>query len=565
MIPKSNLYLLLVCSLVLVVLTIWSVNTNTNQSFYLFDMLYGQNIKYVEQLQQKNSESSSWQPTLNFHQKKGNYTLRGEVKLTKNNSQIPEGILIVMQASYDLYWDGQLIGKNGVVGTGEASEIPGKMSHVFLIPPNLAHQGKHQILLKLSNYYRPSPVGFKLLFVANYDQLIQQPLIFTAGIYILAGSFITIAIYYLLLYLIAYRQISVLIFGILSLLFCALTLFEHSKHIYQYLYPWHQTRLLVVAILSYVICYLIVLFFLTRFRTPHKIPILIVLTILLVCMDELNLNPEDVFYMYITALFVALLVIIRAVSQRQKGSMEAFSGILTCFLSLSYYDLTLFLGFFGLAIFMLVSLSIQFKEQQTIEKEALLRSGRLEIELLKKQLQPHFLMNTLTSIIGWIEAEPQTSVKLIEALAKELDILLEIAPKKLIPLYQEIDLCHSHIEVMKYRKSINYTFETAIIDQEVLIPPAIFHTLLENGITHSEVGEGDISFLLKQQKIKEVTLYSFESRMKSEHQIPLKNESSSGGTGHRYVKARLEESFSGKWKFYSENHPNGWKDIIEIK
>lgn len=562
---KSNLYLLLTFSLILVVLMVWSVNTNTNQSFYLFDILYGQKITHVTRLQQKNGLSSEWQSTLNFHQQKGNYTLKGEVELAENNLQTPQGVLIFMQASYNIYWDGQFIGKNGIVGTGMTSEIPGKMNHVFLIPQNLAKQGKHQILLKLSNYHRPSPISFKLLIVAGYDQLIKQPLIFTAGIYILAGSFLTIAIYYLLLYLIAYRQTSVLIFGILSIFFCVLTLFEHSKHIYQYLYPWHQTRLLIVAVLSYAICYLIVLFFMVRFRTPYKILILAILTVLLVWMDSLNLNPEDVFYMYIMALFVALLVIIRAVRQRQKGSMEAFSGILTCFLSLSYYDLTLFLGFFGLVIFMLVSLSIQFKEQQAIEKEALLRSGRLEIELLKKQLQPHFLMNTLTSIIGWIEAEPQTSVKLIEALAKELDILLEIAPKKLIPLYQEIDLCHSHIEVMKYRKNINYTLETAIIDQDVLIPPAIFHTLLENGVTHSEVGKGNISFLLKQQKIKKGTLYSFESRMKSVHQVPLKNESNSEGTGHRYIKARLEESFSGKWKFYSENQPNGWKDTIEIK
>ena len=282
-------------------------------------------------------------------------------------------------------------------------------------------------------------------------------------------------------------------------------------------------------------------------------------------MDILNLAPEDVFYMYIISLFMALLIIIRAMWQKRKGSLEAFSGILACFLSLNYYDLTLFLGFFGLVIFMLISLSVQLKEQKHAEGQALLRSGRLEIELLKKQLQPHFLMNTLTSIIGWIEVEPKTSVELIEALAKELDILLEIAPKKLIPLSQEIALCQSHMAVMRYRKNIIYALEVHLIDETALIPPAIFHTLLENGISHSETGQGSVSFYLTQEKNKASLRYTFVSKYKK---VPAKSQDGSKkteGTGHRYIKARLEESFARRWIFFSEASPDGWKDVIEIE
>ncbi|WP_299459196.1 histidine kinase [uncultured Microscilla sp.] len=558
---KSSIWALLSFSLILVGLTIWSLTSA--QNFYVFDLLYGQDVTLIKRLELKNiNEVSPWQQKIDFHKKSGTYLLRGEVDLA-NASDRHLGMLVVLQASYKLYWDGQLIDNNGIVGNSKASEVPGKMNNTVIIPRALTTQGKHKVLFQLSNYHRSSTNSFRLLLVGTYDQLTQRPLIFTAVLYILAGSFFTIAIYYLLLYLIAYRQASLLVFGVLSLCFCLLTLFEHSKPIYQYPYPWHLTRLIIITTLSYAISYLIVLFFLLRFQPPRQPLILLVLTLLLVIMNLLDFNPEGVFYMYISALFIALLIIIRAMWQKQKGSLEAFSGILACFISLNYYDLTLFLGFFGLVVFMLISLSIQLKAQQQTERNALLRSSRLEIELLKKQLQPHFLMNTLTSVIGWIEAEPATSVKLIEALADELKILLQISSQKLITLSQEIALCEAHIAVMRYRKNTVYTLDVQCEKDDVMIPPAIFHTLLENGITHSDAQAGGLVFMLKQQLHAQGVTYVFTSKHRqSTNEATTKG---TNGTGHRYIKARLDESFPGRWEFYSENTSSGWQDIIHLK
>ena len=67
-------------------------------------------------------------------------------------------------------------------------------------------------------------------------------------------------------------------------------------------------------------------------------------------------------------------------------------------------------------------------------------------------------MNTLTSLMGWIEESPKDSVQFIEALSKEFEIMSDIAEKKLIPIQQEIDLCRYHIEIMKYRKEVDYRF-----------------------------------------------------------------------------------------------------------
>jgi len=51
------------------------------------------------------------------------------------------------------------------------------------------------------------------------------------------------------------------------------------------------------------------------------------------------------------------------------------------------------------------------------------------------------------------------SVQFIEALSGEFEIMSDIAEKKLIPIEQEIELCQKHIQIMRYRKEVNYIFE----------------------------------------------------------------------------------------------------------
>ena len=141
---------------------------------------------------------------------------------------------------------------------------------------------------------------------------------------------------------------------------------------------------------------------------------------------------------------------------------------------------------------------------------SLVQSTRLQLALLKKNIQPHFLMNTLTSLIDWIEESPKKGVLFIEALAKEFTLFNQIENQTLIPISQEIALCRSHLEIMEYRKEIKYSWEDEGIDAEQKIPPGILHTLLENGITHSLPQEDNsIQFKLIYELSNDYKSYTF--------------------------------------------------------
>lgn len=201
--------------------------------------------------------------------------------------------------------------------------------------------------------------------------------------------------------------------------------------------------------------------------------------------------------------------------------------------------------------------------QESKFKRILLKKDldKAKLEIMRFQIQPHFLMNTLTSLTELLEQSPQEGVKMVNALSEEFKTLNKVAFEKLIPIEDEIKLCKYHLEVMKYRKEINYVWESHGVVRSETIPPAIFHTALENGITHNLPINGKIKFILN---------YSEDSLWKTYELITVgkavKNEKIEKiGTGHEYIISRLKECYGTNWRFESKRIENGWSIIIKLK
>lgn len=212
-------------------------------------------------------------------------------------------------------------------------------------------------------------------------------------------------------------------------------------------------------------------------------------------------------------------------------------------------------------LFTTFSIARQFARKEKTEKEAQLKSARLENELLKKNINPHFVLNTLTSIIAWLRKDSASAIKLIEALAEEFRMINQVSALKLIPITQEIDLCNAHLKIMSYRKGADYKLETIDVDEKDIIPPMVFHTLVENGLTHGYDNKTAGTFKLQTIKNSESIKYI----LSNDGSFNLEDIKGSTGFGVKYIKSRLEESYPGKWNFYSNKSDEGWESIIEIR
>jgi len=118
------------------------------------------------------------------------------------------------------------------------------------------------------------------------------------------------------------------------------------------------------------------------------------------------------------------------------------------------------------------------------------------------------------------------------------------------------------LEIMEYRKEVNYSWQEEGIDLKEKVPPGILHTLLENGITHSlPLDDNRITFKLIFELNKKYKAYTFLTFAGAVQSAPR---SKIDGTGFKYIKARLTESYQSKWDFTSEPTSHGWKNTIKL-
>jgi LytS/YehU family sensor histidine kinase len=202
-------------------------------------------------------------------------------------------------------------------------------------------------------------------------------------------------------------------------------------------------------------------------------------------------------------------------------------------------------------------MALQNKKHQVNE----LKSARLELELLKKHIQPHFLLNSLNSIIAWLEENPKTAAKLVHALAEELRLILDFSKEKLVNLSDELRLCQLHCEVMGLRQDKQYVLETGVVPQNHYVPPLIIHTLVENGLTHGYSGKIGGTFLFTATEDQDTISYTMYNDCVS----PCKEIIKTDGTGLRYVKSRLQEAFPGRWNLTAGSKGTGFEICILIR
>lgn len=189
-----------------------------------------------------------------------------------------------------------------------------------------------------------------------------------------------------------------------------------------------------------------------------------------------------------------------------------------------------------------------------------IRSMRLELELLKANIHPHFMLNSINAATMWIKEDPATAEKLLHALSRELKQLLKIVGEKVIPIDEEIGICRMHLEVMSLRHDKCFTLRLEGIEAGERIPPMVFHTLVENGLTHGYAGrEGGVFILSRSEDEANIHFTLFNDGAAGN------KSAESGGLGLKYVRARLEEAYGPGWRLDSRAVAGGWAVSIAIQ
>ena len=121
----------------------------------------------------------------------------------------------------------------------------------------------------------------------------------------------------------------------------------------------------------------------------------------------------------------------------------------------------------------------------------------VELQLLRAQLQPHFLFNALGSIAELVHEDPDRADRMVGQLSDLLRATVDVGDRQEIALAEELALLDSYVAIQKTRYGDRLAFTLDIADEclRARVPYLVLQPLVENAIVHgvaARAGAGSV-------------------------------------------------------------------------
>lgn len=189
---------------------------------------------------------------------------------------------------------------------------------------------------------------------------------------------------------------------------------------------------------------------------------------------------------------------------------------------------------------------------------------KAELNLLRSQVNPHFLFNTLNNLYGLItQNENQKASEITLKLAELTRYLFESSKTEKVSIKRELQFIEDYLCLEKIRlsKNTDIKFDVSGIDKEVFVAPLLFIPLVENAFKHGLQTVTEKSFAHFSLAIQGDDLF-FEARNSIGKKF--KNHSTSG-TGITNLKNRLQLIYPEKHQLEIENIANFYKVTLHLE
>jgi hypothetical protein len=228
-------------------------------------------------------------------------------------------------------------------------------------------------------------------------------------------------------------------------------------------------------------------------------------------------------------------------------------------LIVEFVNLYLVVGVYTLFYF------IQYWYEERQRVQALVQEKTLaELELLKSQVHPHFIFNTLNNIYSLALKSSPDAAKLISHLSTFLNYSLYESKQQFVPLSSEILYIKNYIELQKNRYGNRIDVSVNIYDDVcgLTIAPLLLLPLVENCFKHGiadSLDSGWIRVDISRQTDK--LIIKIENSVDRESKLTL---TKPGGIGISNVKKRLELLYPDKHEFTVLEEQNTHLVILKI-
>jgi two-component system, LytTR family, sensor kinase len=190
--------------------------------------------------------------------------------------------------------------------------------------------------------------------------------------------------------------------------------------------------------------------------------------------------------------------------------------------------------------------------------------ARARLDALRRQLQPHFLFNTLNTIAALTETDPPRATQMVAQLGELLRHSLESHEQPLVPLAAELEFVrlYAGIEHVRFESwlAVEEDIDAGVLD--AWVPPMILQPLVENAIRHGIAPAGrKCTVLLRAAR-------TCDDRLLLEvidDGVGLRqNGTAREGVGLRATRERLRHLFADRAQLRLEADATGTRAAIEL-
>lgn len=480
---------------------------------------------------------------------------------------MPVAVHIMMAASWELYWNGTLIGRNGTPGATPQAEVPGRIEGEVFVPPELLLARDNVLAMRISTQHPGAGLRAPIQYLA------VGPLGGATGgtlrgndvAALAAGPLILGALYFAVMFAMNRRDTDSLLLSLLAMAVLGQLVTESLRGFYPYSYPLHVLRLQTILAFALLSSLLLVAYVARHYARRHLWMAVGTSCATGICaaLFAPGYDGKTTLILFAGTIITLTLSLIGRRARLAGAGATALALVatllvmilgLTQFLDVGYYLIAT-----ALLLFLFARQAVELRRSQQSAGAAALRTAQLELELVKQKIQPHFLMNTLTALAELVESSPHTGVRMIDALAEEFRTVSSMSGRALVSLREELDLCRQHLAVMGFRGARHYELHTEGVDLDASLPPAVLHTLIENALTHNRYVQG-AAFTLDARREQGRWTY----RLRSPRDQP-DTAGPGNGTGHEYVCGRLHAAYGDAAQFRAGPLSiDTWEDVIIV-
>ncbi len=234
-------------------------------------------------------------------------------------------------------------------------------------------------------------------------------------------------------------------------------------------------------------------------------------------------------------------------------------------LSQSFYN-GLLSTFVLYATILLVGYMLDSRERLALEQTEIARLNeqlsKAQLSALRRQIEPHFLFNTLNSLAGLVrEKRNDAAVTMIVELSDFMRRVLEDSNRQQVPLGEELEFARKYLDIQKVR-FVERLQCTVDVPSELLlaqVPALILQPMVENAIKHgiAKRAQGGAVRILASHTNGMLTLSVYNDGPS----LPANGEKIHSGIGMSNIRTRLQSLYGDDFELKMNNQGPGGVEV----